>query len=112
MTSTQKFIEDAIKGGWSFRSGSKYLLDKCTTGDIIFRLKGSANRFECPIQKILLDPLTWQAVGKTRGWEPYSPHDVTAGEQEYIGEWLEFQHTFIDHLADGKTIDEALQTIE
>jgi hypothetical protein len=97
MTATQKFIEDAIKGGWQeYKTGNNTIGYYTNT---------------VALYKVLLDPLAWQAVGKTRGWEPYAPYDLTAGEQEYIGEWLERQHAFIDHLADGKTIEDALVAI-
>jgi hypothetical protein len=101
MTATQRFIEDAIKGGWkTSKNWHKWMGDYLMVCD-----DGDGN---IPVSEILLDPLAWQSVGKTRGWEPYAPYDMTAGEQEYIGEWVERWHEFIDHLADGKSIEEAL----
>jgi hypothetical protein len=98
MTATQQFIEDAIKGGWRpitvatettvFADGDKYIIrfdDSCA----------------------LLDPLAWQAVGKTRGWDEEDPECERICQLEgncHIKNW----HAFIDRLADGKTIEEAL----
>jgi hypothetical protein len=112
MTATERFITDAIKGGWRW-NGEKYLLDQCPMDDMILRLKGSANRFRLPVQKILFDPPAWQAVGKTRGW---IDHGKEANEMVY-GKFIEQHwktrlHRFIDHLADGKTIEEALIALE
>lgn len=58
---------------------------------------------EC-IENIILKPAVWQAVGKTRGW--------VVGHFDGKPTWLEYQHRFIDHLADGKTIEEALSALE
>ncbi len=101
MTATQQFIEDAIKGGWrsdipehqhqSFIDG--------TQGDIRF---------------MLLDPLAWQAVGKTRGWVP----ECKCGKEhpgDYFmthGQWRANLREFTDHLADDKTIEEALALLD
>jgi len=103
MTLTQQFIEDAIAGGWLYK-GTKHLFDSLDGLDVILRLKGSANRFRVPVERLLLDPSFFQAVGKTRGWISNCNEHATA--------WEHYWHRFIDHLADGKTIDEALQAIQ
>lgn len=53
---------------------------------------------------IFLDPYFWQALGKAEGWEP-NFIDKTSKKIEANGEWLQMQHEFIDHLAEGKDID-------
>jgi len=62
--------------------------------------------FEAEAQEALLDPLAWQAVGKTRlkEWGEVTFWRLTETEPTWRNKW----HRFIDHLADGKTIDEAL----
>ena len=107
MTHTKQFIEDAIEGGYE---KDEFLVNEYHSINL-----GQA----------LLDPKAWQAVGKTRGW---IDKDYPNGEMrcsnlvgrcdaiycDYGGfinpneKW----HHFIDHLADGKTIDQALQAIE
>jgi hypothetical protein len=106
MTATTKWIEDAIAGGWLYK-GTKHLYDRHTDNDVVLRLKGSANRFEVALECLLLDPLAWQAVGRTRGWtwgdgvtEPIEPN------------WNHEWHRFIDRLADGLSIEDALKAIE
>lgn len=89
MSATQRFIEDAIAGG-------------CEINNFDVRLYP---------QIALLEPLAWQAVGKTRGWD-----DVVKSKPEYkrfIGKmWKIRWNLFVDHLADGKTIEEALTSLE
>ena len=54
MKATKQFIEDAGKSGWkpSFGSRNGHILDAHEE-----------------IERHVLDPLAWKAVGKTRGWE-------------------------------------------
>ena len=121
-TQTQQFIEDAIAGGW--KSGllelpnSYYEVDTLsrkqgdTTGVWFYHTELDLNKW--PIKKsievlageILLDPLAWQAVGKQRGW--FVGNDNEFDNARKMGRW----HRFIDHLADGNTIEEALKEIQ
>lgn len=116
MTATEHFIKDAIDGGWNdLMKGVPFEV----RGDSIITQtdKGNESLFET-VSCMLLDPLAWQAVGKTRGWSVYpvcSIHgadcllDCSHGvktEHEY--KW----HRFIDHLNDGKTVEEALLALE
>ena len=87
MRATQRFIEDAIKGGW-------WKLDYDTE-------PVDAENYRFFLSSPLLDPLAWQAVGKTRGWK-YKSY------KEYEWQWQHEWHRFIDHLADGLSIEEAL----
>lgn len=104
MTPTQQFIEDAIAGGWNHNECDTTLLElSFASGDV----------GEMPIGSILLDPLAWQAVGKTRATQRRWRRDIEVhpGLPKQDA-WLFHQHRFIDHLADGKSIDEALTTIK
>lgn len=78
MTAAQQFIEDAIKGGWN-------------DGDTM-----AIWHINNPHQ-ILLDPLAWQAVGKTRGWQKNQC-------------FARFRSTMMK-IYHGKTIDEALSSL-
>jgi len=81
MTATQKFLQDAVSGGWHH------------TGE--------------GVHEILLSALAWQAVGKTRGW--YITTKPCNHSDNYHGTCMRCAwHRFIDHLADGKSIEEAL----
>ncbi len=98
ITATERFITDAIEGGWRW-NGQKYLLDQCPMDDMILRLKGSANRFRLPVQKLLLDASGWRAVGKNRGWLTF---ECPRKAEDFIFEMF----------SNGKNIEEALQAVE
>ena len=89
MTHTKQFIEDAVAGGWLHINNYD--------GD-------------WKTEQILLDPTAWQAVGKTRGWVVSFPNEEDVFSSP-LKEWRYRWHSFIDHLADGKTIEEALAAI-
>lgn len=92
MTPTYQFIEDCLAGGYRKENPD----------------------FSAPqsLALLLLDPLAWQAVGKTRRW----PSNITAVEDGKsvvrMPQWQYNWHRFIDHLANGRTIEEALAAIQ
>ena len=98
MTATEQFIEDAIKGGWkSDCKGWYFWADKVThTGTNGF------NEQSITYEKILLDPLAWQAVGETRGW---SKRQGGLDLAVRIA-----MHDLMSFLCDGMSIEEALAT--
>jgi hypothetical protein len=109
MTATQRFIEDAIKGGWGY--GSKFDF-WCPTSPWsgTFYMRGSEGvQWSTHANTILLDPLAWQSVGKTRGWD-----ELTDGRKwestkfGFMPVWKYYWHRFIDHLADGLSIEDSL----
>lgn len=87
MSKFSELIELAIKGGYM---GYMFELEAtvCHEKDFDYRITGNdtsivRNKFE-----ILMDKEFFIALGKECGWEGYSAHDVTAGEQEYLGDWV------------------------
>lgn len=127
MTAIKQFIEDAIKGGWGLFGHAVYkertwqLINSSDGvghgGDDCPRFGKSAFRIEITIppvhrmkeryslfdvEKALLDPLAWQAVGKTRGWLEH--YDHLGKERDWHGQW----HQFVSYLANGLSIEEAL----
>jgi hypothetical protein len=63
------------------------------------------------INKALLDPLFWQALGKAKGWSEkdfFLPDCEGCGmPQEQLNPWWRHVwHCFIDHLAEGKSAEE------
>lgn len=48
------------------------------------------------------DPLFWQALGKSLGWENQDVVTTSAEYREWQGQW----HRFIDHLGEGKDPEE------
>lgn len=85
MNNIKEFIEDAIKGGYP---------DHAYCNEFDMYESGSSY---CHAT-VLLDPLAWQAVGNTRGWNKHP-------------EWDEQQHRFVFHLQNGLDIETALSKI-
>lgn len=122
-------IERAIEGGWKpwkygwpsneTRGESWYLSGRmlhlnCEAKDYeaFPQYQGpwhTSKEFVIDIERGLLDPLFWQALGKAEGWKP----EVTwnEGELRHQAEWRENMHRMIDALAEGKSIEEFLSTL-
>lgn len=127
----EEAIKIAIENGWKPFAG--YLRKKFEMEDdcAIFYDKVNVRRYY--FSDMVLDPLFWQALGKGLGWEPwrlyrngmatskdYPEHEkhrwvkensekigvfdinspVMSWQRVWIAEW----HRFIDHLAEGKDI--------
>lgn len=101
ITATQQFIGDAIKGGWDGNGGFETYEERIRGW--YFHDFGNEHGVYLTLAEILLDPLAWQAVGKTRGWGMMEHMDLPL--------WRDKLHSFIDHLADGKSIEDALTAI-
>ena len=93
MTHTQQIVMDAVEGGW----------DRYKTPGLIITLEDE----QYAAIGFLLDPDFWRAVGKTRGWRERSENTFEAEMSCWQAYWV----GFYSHLADGKTIEEALQAI-
>lgn len=100
MKYTKQFIFDAIDGECLFRA--RY---RSSSQHIVYENADEMTSIKT-VHEVLLDPLAWSAVGKTRGWGYRKVHDEKI---EYGA--LNMQHRFIDALAGGKTIEESLQSI-
>lgn len=98
-TATQRFIEDAVKGGWSVYS------DMPTHS-----VKVSENNYEpIALGSIFLDPLAWQAVMATRDTDK----EFGRPDDDYLNAQAKLKFgLFATELFSGKTIEEALQAIE
>lgn len=57
------------------------------------------------VEKFLLDPSFWQALGKALNWMEFD-HETIYGEKKRLRQWLEEWHRFIDHLAENKDPNE------
>lgn len=110
MTETTQFIEDAIKGGW-------YIDEEAEVHSTGLWWAGELSK---SIETILLDPKAWQAVGKTRGWSyeirygkcSHADCDGSGCPKSGTGDWKYHWHHFIDALAEGKNVEEALTAIK
>ena len=73
MKSTQKAIEDAIKGGWNYRGLSKEngaKVEHASMDDdwFIFSKDIGGHPYRVVTERIVLQPSFWEALGKQRGW--------------------------------------------
>jgi hypothetical protein len=117
MKATTKFIEDAIAGGFAKDTVLGMRVTEVNGDNVL--LREDAVTLTLRISQILLQPLAWQAVGKTRGWT--AEFEIATGlviegrdtvmSGEIVPKWRYEMHRFIDHLADGKSIEEALEAI-
>jgi hypothetical protein len=116
MTPTQQIFDDALTGGFVYADGFKY----SRTNDVRYLfLNNDLGRVEIvTIHELLLRPDFWQAVGKTRGWEGMCDiygtkvEDFYATASGFFERHIWHWHNFIDHRAEGLSIDEALQAIQ
>ena len=112
MTYTQQIIQDAIEGEWTFNvlEPLNFTIDEIDGDNVTFIAPGGTedfpNQLETLVQYLFLDPLFWQAVGKTRGWG-----DVDVNGEYQYPEARNKWHQFIDHLADGNDYETALSEI-
>lgn len=126
MTNLERFLQDALKGGWSHRNwkmGDEYRVRDNT-------VQRAGNEYEehswydlFEVESMLIDPLAFQAVGKVRGWElggqactsgdgciegNGSMHEGLCEWKDYKLDWFYHMHRMIDSLALGKTLEEAV----
>ena len=103
MTNTaQRFIEDAIKGGWK---RTEHHLEEKTYGA------------DYNLSAVLLDPKAWEAAGKTRGWGEW-----TIKYGDIVNEWLNDHYkkeswkknmtNLIPARQSGQSIEEYLSRLE
>ena len=59
-------------------------------------------------ERMLLDPLFWQALGRRLGWQEY---DTEQGGRYTEAGWKEQWHRFITHLISGKDAESFFETL-
>jgi len=80
-----KALKKSIEGGW----------------------KGLFNKEDCC--EILLDPEFWQCLGMAMGWE----NKPLPNRRKIVGcQWLSYWHSFIDYLAEGKSIEQFFKNLK
>lgn len=117
MKATIKFIEDAVEGGWNKQDGVKFML---VNGEpfLVDMINHPFGVMPCrtialdEIEKYLLDPKAWQAVGKVRGWEEPKECLIDGVESHCSDTYQNKARNFFQYVLDGKNIEEALQAIE
>ena len=94
-------IKKAVEGGW-------YPRDIRTQYTHVFTERG---HIEVEDYHIFLDPLFWQALGKSLGWKEGMGIYREPGHFE-LTEWWSQWHNFIDHLACGKSAEEWFEKLK
>lgn len=128
MTETQLAIADAIVGGWNpwaygwpisdtkdetwkLHGEQLYLFCKVYAPEDFPKHEGpwrTSREFWVHITRPLLDPRFWEALGKTRGWGEAMGFEMHVNGKAM---WNVFMLSFMQYLADGKTIEEAFNAI-
>lgn len=98
----EQAIEKAIEGGWDHRKMITYHTKTFGT-----------------VSDPLLDPSFWRSLGKAMGWgickacKTTHENVVCDYGSEFLdtSNWKERWHSLIDHLADGKSIEEYFEKL-
>lgn len=101
MNYTEQIIKKMIEGG--YREGItswKY----CTVDSEGFYATADPNT-RIKKEFIFLDPEAWRALGKAMGWVDGDFVDYGDGHSLWSDAWQHQWHVFIDHLAEGGTIE-------
>lgn len=102
----QQFIEKACEGGWMW---NREVISHYDVSTNTFGTKDGNTWFRPDYAVILLDPLSWKAVGKVEGWDGSTYENGKEYQQENgLSKYIAFMHLFIDHLCDGLNQEEAL----
>jgi hypothetical protein len=103
MLTMETAIKKAIEGGYhsDIKNITRLDTENCLISGTyyIHFFEEEGQLFSCNTYQTLLDPLFWQALGKTEGWKGIRYwYEYTNEIEPWIHEW----HRFIDHLAEGK----------
>lgn len=104
-------IRRAIEGGW--RPKGLSLKDR----PVSWIIQAVTNR-SVFWERYILDPLFWQALGKAEGWHGVTIHRNTPtnpspkyGDVALYANWANQMHRFIDHIIEGKPIDDFFNSL-
>lgn len=101
----KEFIQKAIQGGWgNFTTEEREKAEQMVSEPLR----------EMTAAEILLDPLAWQAVGKVEGWgvtDRCWGCNYSEGPTDDTPIWKVKWHQMLDALAEGKTIEQYLETL-
>lgn len=118
MTHIEQFIKDAIEGGWQYAQGRQLMI---VNGDLFLVDTvnppfGVTRNTTEPINNhtiatFLLDKDAWIAASKTRDWNQGEGSGCPACGDQMSVDWRYYMHDFIESIAIGKSIEEALAAI-
>jgi hypothetical protein len=116
----QNFIEKAIEGGW--KPSEAHSSDVTVLRDGIVFTDLDKGVLSMALEQVFLDPEAWKAVGRVQGWDVEvnktgETHDdyllmddhswVSSGRKK----WHHKMHAMIDALAEGKSIEDFINTL-
>lgn len=117
----EKAIKLAIEGGYKWKKSSNFRING---QEIIWRNEAGSWIEQLLREQLLLDPLFWQALGKSLGWEEHGDEyrlkgymkmhkdgSVTSDLRSVWEGWQYAWHRFIDHLAEGKDAESFFTTL-
>jgi len=95
---TEKYIQKAIDGGYEPVNTSPY-------------------KWKMLYHRFLLDPEFWKCLGKAMGWKDVDTHSQNDPDGwgrfvTHFKPWLVKWHSFIDHLANGGSIEDFFKSLE
>jgi hypothetical protein len=108
---TQKFIEKVNEGGYVDSQNRR--IWGIEDGNIVLMYEDGHRAASVSFSEILLDPLAWQAVGKVEGWLKTLGNATTFYPliDRPMDEWEFKWHRLLVALAEGKTIEQYLETL-
>lgn len=114
----EQAIRKAIEGGyivpWDFDIEFPSQTFFCDDGSIGMTGKGRRVLGVLHKEHIFLDSFFWQSLGKAMGWTAVCPglatmrcgsHSCKQHNLALVTEWWDKWHSFIDHLAKGKSAE-------
>lgn len=136
----KSFIEKAIEGGWRWREFPERPIVRVSNEvpglvELWYDYKdGGGNYSRIQPESILLEPEAWKAVGKVEGWVercmdcdgdvvrkmtpeyPNLPHGLSwcpnrCPRKNFMSGWHHKMHLMVTALAEGKTIEQYLETL-
>lgn len=113
MTYTQKAIERANKSGWHDGHTKGVFYD---SKHGVYELLSAHGSLLINLSSAVMDPLFWQALGKSEGKSEYATC-ISCGRLDcdhvdgYKVWWLLTWHRFIDHLAEGGDAESFLKDL-
>jgi len=107
-------IFNAVKEGYHVKvfDGIDMYYGRANTEWAVWSRTDNDSSFMVPVERLFLDPLFWQALGRALGWDHAikTLHVVVNGRPTMVTKtgqsWLSHWHRFLDFLAEGKTSEE------
>ena len=113
--SIEQAIELAIKGGYLKRPDLVVSIDRCG----YTRKNEEGYETSMPFDSMLLDIAFWKCWAKSMGWENFEVcshcgmgwDSCGVRDSARVQKWLYMGHALMNHLAEGKSIEQFFATI-